>query len=83
MTVLQSILLCGLVMAFTPLRGPLESAFGMPVIVSCGLIVGTLLAILIGFILLIIFVFYCVAMLAVAVKTAALKNLNRSRPDAR
>ena len=77
------LMLIALIVAFTPLRGPAETVLSLSVLAFCGLVVGLILSLVFGLILLTALILHAVLMLAGAVKTAALKNLNRSRTDVR
>ena len=77
------LMLIALIVAFTPLRGPAETVLSLSVLAFCGLVVRLILSLVFGLILLTALILHAVLMLAGAVKTAALKNLNWSRTDVR
>ena len=83
MTMTTLLMLTALIVAFTPLRGPAETVLSLSVLASCGVVTGTIVVLFVGLILLFALAIHAVLMLAGAVKTAALKNLNRSRTDVR
>lgn len=81
MTMTTLLMLTALIVAFTPLRGPAETVLSLSVLALCGVVTGLILSLVFGLILLTALILHAVLMLASAVKTAALKNLNWSRPD--
>ena len=83
MTMMTMMMLTALIVVFTPLRGPAETILSVSVVTFCATILGLLMILFLGLIFLIVLGVHIVLMLASAVKTAALKNLNRSRTDVR
>ena len=83
MTMTTLLMLTALIVAFTPLRGPAETVLSLSVLALCGVVTGLILSLVFGLILLTALILHAVLMLAGAVKTAALKNLNWSRTDVR